>query len=298
MIGMYVGAPPVELATEVFTVLPDHLVKRVDGARRNSLEGPSFDRDGNLLCVDIGAGRVYRISPKGEWEVLAEYDGIPNGLKLHRDGRAFIADRKRGVMVVDPGRATVECLLAGPKAGERFLGLNDLIFAANGDLYFTDQGRTGLQSPTGRVWRYSAAGSLECLIDNAPSPNGLVFNVRETALFVAVTRANAVWRIELDDPAHRTGLFVQLFAAGPDGLALDQGGNVVVAHPTVGAVWVFSRIGEPLYHLKSAAREMTTNIAYGGPDNRTLHIVESRSCSILTARLPVPGKKMFSHADG
>jgi gluconolactonase len=297
MLGMYVGAAPTELATEVFAVLPDHLVKQVDGARRNFLEGPSFDRDGNLLCVDVSAGRVYRISSQGEWEVLAEYDGIPNGLKLHRDGRAFIADRKRGVMVIDPARATIDCLLPGPKAGESFLGLNDLIFAANGDLYFTDQGRSGLQSPAGRVWRYTAAGSLECLIDNAPSPNGLVFNVRETALFVAVTRANAVWRIELDDPAHRTGLFVQLSAAGPDGLAMDRSGNVVVAHPTVGAIWVFSRIGEPLYYLRSCAREMTTNIAYGGPDNRTLYITESRSCSILTARLPVPGKTMFSHAD-
>jgi len=295
---MYVGDAPTVLETEVFTTLPDHLVKRVDGARRNFLEGPSFDREGNLLCVDVQAGRVYRISPQGEWEVLAEYDGIPNGLKVHRDGSAYIADRKRGIMVVDPARATLDCLLPGPKTGESFLGLNDLIFAANGDLYFTDQGRTGLQSPTGRVWRYTAAGKLDCLIDNAPSPNGLVLNVRETALFVAVTRANAVWRIELDDPARRTGLFVQLFAAGPDGLALDQSGHVVVAHPTVGAVWVFSRIGEPLYYLKSCAREMTTNVAYGGDDNRTLYITESRSCSILMARLPVPGKKMFSHTDG
>jgi gluconolactonase len=298
MMGMYVGVPPTELTTEVFTILPERLVNRVDGARRNFLEGPSFDRDGNLLCVDVQAGRVYRISPQGNWEVLAEYEGIPNGLKLHRDGRAFIADRKRGVMVVDPAQATIECLLPGPKSGERFLGLNDLIFAANGDLYFTDQGRSGLQSPTGRVWRYTEAGSLDCLIDNAPSPNGLVFNTRETALFVAVTRANAVWRIELDDPARRTGLFVQLFAAGPDGLALDQGGNVVVAHPTVGAVWVFNRIGEPVYFIRSSAREMTSNIAYGGSDNRTLFITESRSCSILTARLPVPGKVMFLHADG
>ena len=117
---MYVGAPPTELATEVFTVLPDHLVKRVDGARRNSLEGPSFDRDGNLLCVDISAGRVYRISPKGEWEVLAEYDGIPNGLKLHRDGRAFIADRKRGVMVVDPAQGNDRLPAARAEGGREF----------------------------------------------------------------------------------------------------------------------------------------------------------------------------------
>ncbi|HTC09244.1 MAG TPA: SMP-30/gluconolactonase/LRE family protein [Acetobacteraceae bacterium] len=295
MMGMYLGDPPTVLETEVFTTLPDVLVKRVDGKPRNFLEGPSFDRHGNLLCVDVQAGRVYRISPNGDWEILAEYDGVPNGLKLHRDGRAFIADRKRGVMVLDPARATLDCLLPGPKPGESFVGLNDLIFATNGDLYFTDQGRTGLQSPTGRVWRYTEAGVLECLIDNVPSPNGLVFNLRETALYVAVTRANAVWRIELDDPARRTGLFVQLSAAGPDGLALDASGNVVVAHPTVGAVWMFNRIGTPVYYLKSCAKEMTTNIAYGGDDNRTLFVTESRSCSILWARLPVPGKAMFSH---
>lgn len=293
--GARFGDPSTLLKTDVFTTLPEHLVKQVGGVQRNFLEGPSFDRHGNLLCVDVQVGRVYRIAPQGEWEVLAEYDGVPNGLKVHRDGRVFIADRKRGIMVLDPERSTLYCLLPGPKAGESFLGLNDLIFADNGDLYFTDQGRSGLQSPTGRVWRYTEAGDLDCLIDNAPSPNGLVFNVRETALYVAVTRANAVWRIELDAPDHRTGLFVQLAAAGPDGLALDAGGNVVVAHPTVGAVWVFSRIGEPVYYLESCAKEMTTNIAYGGDDNRTLFITESRSCSILTARLPVPGKVMFSH---
>ena len=103
MMGMYLGDPPTVLETEVFTTLPDVLVKRVDGKPRNFLEGPSFDRHGNLLCVDVQAGRVYRISPNGDWEILAEYDGVPNGLKLHRDGRAFIADRKRGVMVTGPG---------------------------------------------------------------------------------------------------------------------------------------------------------------------------------------------------
>jgi gluconolactonase len=293
---MYFGPPPQELQTEVFTSIPEHLAKRADGRRAGFLEGPSFDRDGNLLCVDIQAGRVYRISPQAQWEVLVEYDGTPNGLKLHRDGRAFIADRKNGLMLLDPAKGTIETALSGPRAGERFKGLNDLHFAANGDLYFTDQGRSGLQDPSGCVYRLSAGGSLDCILANAPSPNGLVLNKRETALYLAVTRANAVWRIELDDPAHRAGLFVQLFAAGPDGIALDAAGNLVVAHPTVGVVWLFSRIGEPLCRVRSCAKEMTTNVAFGGADNRTLFITESRSGSILTAHMPQPGQAMFAHA--
>jgi gluconolactonase len=282
--------------SELFSRIPDDLAKRADGKRAGFLEGPSFDREGNLLCVDVQAGRVYRITPDKQWSVLVEYDGIPNGLKLHKDGRVFIADRRNGLMVLDPATGKIETLLAGPSIRQKFKGLNDLHFAANGDLYFTDQGRTGLQDPTGHVYRFTEAGALETIIANAPSPNGLVLNKRETALYVAVTRANAIWRVDLDDPARRAGLFVQLPCAGPDGVALDEDGDVVVAHPTLGAVWVFSRIGLPLHYIRTCAGEMTTNIAFGGPDNKTLFITESRTGSILTARLPTAGRPMFSHA--
>ena len=41
---------------------------------------------------------------------------------------------------------------------------------------------------------------------------------------------------------------------------------------------------------------MTTNIAYGGPENKTLYILESASSSILQVTLPVAGQKMFAHS--
>ena len=47
------------------------------------LEGPSFDRAGNLYVTDIPFGRIFRISPAGEWTLVTEYDGWPNGLKIH-----------------------------------------------------------------------------------------------------------------------------------------------------------------------------------------------------------------------
>ena len=80
---------------------------------------------------------------------------------------------------------------------ERFKAVNDLFFASNGDLYFTDQGLTGLHDPTGRVFRVRAGGQIDCLLDNIPSPNGLVLDPSETILYVAVTRANAIWRVPL-----------------------------------------------------------------------------------------------------
>lgn len=299
---MYFGPPPKTIETLIFATVPEKY-RNSNGAstsrrkRKTFLEGPSFDREGNLYCVDIYMGRVYRISPRGEWDTIVEYDGEPNGLKIAKEGRIFIADHRNGILLLDPKAGKVLPFLEGP-GKQRFKGVNDLIFAKNGDLYFTDQGQTGLHDPTGCVYRYTASGRLECLIDTVPSPNGLVFNVRETALFVAVTRANAVWRIPLDDSGivSKVGLFVQLFSAGPDGLALDEDGNVVVTHPGLGIVWVFSKRGEPLYQVKSCAGEMTTNIAYGGPERKTLYITDSAKGNILAARMSVAGKSMYSHA--
>lgn len=66
------------------------------------LEGLSFDREGNLWLADIPFGRVFRITPSGEWTLALGYDRWPNGLKLHRDGRVFIADHRLGLVVLDP----------------------------------------------------------------------------------------------------------------------------------------------------------------------------------------------------
>ena len=302
------AAPPT-LTTEIFAALPDAFrrprasrwseANRGGAALHSFLEGPSFDRDGNLYVVDIAHGRVFRISPAGVFGLVADYDGEPNGLKIDRDGRVFIADYRNGLMQLDPGRGAVTALL-DRRWSERFKGLNDLFFAANGDLYFTDQGQTGLHDPTGRVYRLTGEARLETLIDTVPSPNGLVMDLAESALLVAATRGNAVWRLPLmpDGTASKVGIFIQLSGGpgGPDGMALDAAGNLAVAHAGLGSVWVFDPHGEPLWRIRSCAGRMTTNLAYGGADGRTLFITESETGSILTAHLPVEGKRMYSHA--
>src|SRR5260370_28674202 len=97
-------------------------------------------------------------------------------------------------MLLDPRSGKVEAVLDRPD-GEPFKGLNDLTFAKNGDLYFTDQGESGLHDPTGRLYRLRVDGRLERLLDNVPSPNGLVLAPNEDILYLAVTLNNAVWRV-------------------------------------------------------------------------------------------------------
>jgi gluconolactonase len=176
--------------------------------------------------------------------------------------------------------------------------LNDLTFAANGDLYFTDQGQTGLHDPTGRVYRLSPDGKLDLLIVNVPSPNGLVLNLAENVLYVAVTRGNSIWRMPLmrDGSVSKVGLFFQFFgSSGPDGLALDQEDNLVVAHASLGSAFLLSRRGEPMYRIRSCRGATVTNAAFGGDDGRTLYLTESETGTILVAHMPVAGRPMYSH---
>jgi gluconolactonase len=303
-------APPKDIETEIFARLPDEFrgvdpgnewvaAQPVGSPPHSVLEGPSFDRDGNLWCVDIPNGRIFRVTPDGIFHLVAQYDGWPNGLKIHRDGRIFIADYKHGIMLLDPVSGKVTPYLVRANL-ERFKAVNDLFFARNGDLYFTDQGMTGMHDPTGRVFRVHADGRVECLLDNVPSPNGLVMNLDETMLYLAVTRGNCVWRVPLrrDGGVAKVGVYIQLSGGwgGPDGLALDEAGGLAVAHVGLGTVWVFDARGEPKYRVRSCAESHTTNVAYGGPDGRTLFITESGSGTILKARLETPGKPMYSHA--
>jgi gluconolactonase len=291
------------IRAERFTRLPDRFRRKkrnpwCDANRGGEtvdsfLEGPSFDREGNLLVVDIPFGRVFRISPRGDWSQLAEYDGWPNGLKLHRDGRIVIADYRRGILQLDPVSGAVTPILETAHS-ESFKGCNDLHFASNGDLYFTDQGQTGLHDATGRVWRLTAAGRLERLVATVPSPNGICLNLAETQVYVAVTRANAIWRLPLmgDGTVSKAGHWIQLSGglSGPDGIALDAEGGLVVCHLGLG-VWRFDRLGRPTHLVETGG--YCTNVAFRG---REIFITNSEDGTILRAELPVPGHTMYAHS--
>jgi len=298
------AAPPL-IETEVFARMPDAL-RRTDrpswmqGHHQGRsidcfLEGPGFDRDGNLYVVELAHGRILRISPSGAFTVAAEYDGRPNGLRIRQDGAIFIADRKNGIVRLDPASGKITPVLGQLPTGP-FHGPNDLVFARNGDIYFTDQGDTGLHNPTGRLIRLNVDGSVDVLLDNVPSPNGLALNNAETALLLAVTRGNCIWHVPLLGEKRRpgrVGVFVQLSGGpggGPDGILMDSADNLGIAHVQLGTVWLFSALGEPLFRIRSCTGLLTTNLAYGGPDRKTLYITESATGTILTARLPVAGR--------
>jgi gluconolactonase len=299
--------PPEVVEARVLTQLPAALRKpeRSAWADANNpghvvdcfLEGPAFDRAGNLYVTDVPHGRIFRIGSGLDWMLVAETGGWPNGIAVHADGSLWVADYRRGLLRVDPACGTVEVLL-GHRNSESFKGLNDLTFDAEGNLYFTDQGQSGLHDPSGRVYRLRTNGQLDLLLANAPSPNGIALDRDGRFLFVAVTRGNAVWRAPLlgDGSISKMGAFRTFFGtSGPDGLAVDADNRLVVAHASLGGAFVLDAAGQVTHFVRSPVGATVTNVAFRPGTNR-LVMTESASGSVLEAELSAQGMPLYSHS--
>lgn len=255
------------------------------------LEGPVFDTHGNLYVTDIPFGRVFRIDPKGEWDLVAQWDGEPNGMKFLSDTELLVTDYKNGLMRLNIQTGQVKSFLER-RNSESFKGVNDLVLDARGNVYFTDQGQTGMHDPSGRVYRLSPDGKLDLLLNNVPSPNGIVLSPDERFLFVAATRGNSVWRMPLlsDGSVSKVGQFFTSYGpSGPDGLAMDETGRLLVANPGLAYVWVLSHWAEPEEILTGPKGASLTNMTFGGKDRKTLYCTDSSNGNILMADMSVAG---------
>lgn len=290
---------PQEIPVTLFSALPERerRMRRSPWADANNagqpvdsfLEGPCFDAFGQLHVVDIPNGRVFRVGADA-WHCIAEYDGWPNGMKTGPDG-LLVTDYRHGLLSLDPATGSMAPVLEHVLS-EGFKGLNDLVLHQDGSILFTDQGQTGLQDPSGRVWCLRPDGRLDRLISNGPSPNGIALNRAQTHVYVAMTRSCEVWRFALrpDAVVGKANCFFRVPAgtSGPDGLCVDAHDRLFIANPGHGQVWGVDPHGVGLFRLDCTAfGRKPTNCCFA-PDGTTLLITESNSGQVLAAEIPPP----------
>jgi gluconolactonase len=270
-------------------------------------EGPVWVSDGNyLLFSDIPNNVVMKWSQREGISQFLKPSGYTaksarggemgsNGLLLDAVGRLVLCqhgDRQVALREKD-GRWTV---LVDRYRGKRLNSPNDAVFKSNGDLYFTDPpyGLTGKDRETlGElgfcgVFRLATDNRLTLLTDQMTRPNGIAFSPDEKTLYVAQSDPKrAVWMafdvtqrglIENGRVLFDATDWVGKLPGLPDGMAVDQAGNLFATGP--GGVNVFSPDGTFLGRINPGVP--TANCAFG-EDGTVLYVTaDMYLCRIKT----------------
>ena len=256
-------------------------------------EGPLWHPDGFYYFVDVRKSMFYRLTPGGKPEVLRENTGEGNGTTFDLQGRLIMCEggNRRVTRTGADGKIEVLC---DRYEGKRLNRPNDVVCRSDGSIYFTDTGlRVPLaerELPYAAIYRVDPSGAVSMLAD-FEYPNGLAFSPDERTLYVANTRwAQYIHALEIgaDGAMVRRRIFADMSSdetdGVPDGMKVDVQGRVYCTGP--GGTWVFAPDGARLGIIRTP--EVPANLAFGGPDLRTLFF--TARTSVYSLRVKVPGQ--------
>jgi gluconolactonase len=240
-------------------------------------EGPVGTADGGLYFSDIRVNRVFHLDAAGKITVARENTNGTNGIALTKEGDLLFAEGG-GPRISKRGRDGTISTVTDRFEGKPFLSPNDLIVDARGGIYFTDPGPRPVVPGRPTYVFYLPAGAKEPIaIDTqVPRPNGLTLTGDGRTLIVDDTLNPTVYAydIQADGTVKNKRTFAQLrdipsgAESGADGMAIDRDDRVYIT--TVAGVQVFDAAGRYLGTIKSARQG--ANVAFAGPDKRTLYI--------------------------
>jgi gluconolactonase len=246
-------------------------------------EGPIAAPDGALLFTEQQASVITRVDASGNRTTYLEKTDASNGLTFDAKGR-LIGTRPdiHAIAVLRPTPA----VLADAAEGLPLMRPNDLVADKKGGIYFTDPGPNlpPGQSPPRKpaVYYIQPGGSVVKIADDITRPNGVILSPDERVLYVANTLGPAVlaFDVQPDGSARNRREFAKLegvtktetdVRSGADGLAVDDTGRLYVA--TQVGVQVFSPQGQHLGTIPIGATGGPQNLAFAGPNKKTLYIV-------------------------
>ncbi len=249
-------------------------------------EGPTW-WNGRFLFCDMAASTMYTIDPEASGAKAEEFRKPSDravGATLDREGR-LVACHFAGKVTRTQGDGKV-ATIAETVDGKKLARPNDLSVRSDGSIYFSDFG-AGPDSSRG-LFRIAPDGKVTLLDKDYKAANGVVFSPDEKTLYVADygDRTVQAYAVGKDGAVSGRRTFVDFSAdkgdGNPDGMRVDTAGNLYTTGP--GGIWVYTPAGKALAFLGLPG---VTNMAFGGPDGRTMLI--TAGSKVLTIRTKVAG---------
>jgi gluconolactonase len=262
-------------------------------------EGVVLDSSGAIYVSEPLGGTISRVKD-GVVTIWAKLDA-PNGHRILPDGTHLVCDGKRHAVMHLDAEGKVLGEAASRSGDEALRAPNDLAVDPNGGFYFTDPGGSSAAKPIGTVHHVDARGLTRTIASGLAFPNGIVLSADGKTLFVGESGHNRILKFALLSPG-RVGpqeVFATLPARSgdqtanePDGMALDEEGNLFVAHYGMRQVQVLSPQGR-VERSYNAGNLTTSNVAFGGARMDQLYVTGALGDENTTRgglfRLDLPG---------
>jgi lactonase len=289
------------------TITAKRWLKVSDGEMQT--ESPAFDREGNLLFVEVFGGQVLKIDKQKRLSILVPKSSRGSaGLAIHKNGQLYVAglgssQEFGSITAFHPNGNFVRSVI---DVEQRFV-VDDLVFDSAGGFYFTDFKGTPTQ-PTGGVYYNSADGKTIPILRNMALPNGIALSPDGKTLWVTEFATGLLHRVELIDAQtvapFGEAVVYRFNGPSPDSMRVDEDGNLYIAMYTQGRVLVLNSNANPIGQILMPGREegrylRTTSLAIK-PGTNELFLVANDGdngggAAIFHARGFAKSLNLYSH---
>jgi gluconolactonase len=252
-------------------------------------EGPAVDKEGIIYAVNFAKqGTIGRVTDAGEADVFVELPegSVGNGIRFNSKGEMLIADYpQHNILKVNMRTKEISVYAHEPKMNQP----NDISIDNKDRLYASDP---NWKEGTGNIWRIDTDGRVTLLEENMGTTNGIEVSPANDRLYVNESVQRKVWAYDLspDGEISNKQLLIEFPDFGMDGMRCDIDGNLYITRHGKGTVAIVAPDGTLVREIPTLGK-LPSNLAFGGPDGKTVYVTIQDNGNIEKFRSDTPGRE-------
>jgi gluconolactonase len=254
----------------------------------NNIEGPAFDKNGNLYVVNFQKdGTIGLVKADGSVELFITLPegSTANAIQFDSKGNMHLADfTGHNVLKVDMKTKKVEVYVHN----DSFNQPNDICINRKDQLFASDP---NWKDGTGKLWRIDKGGKAVLLTDQMGTTNGIALSPDEKTLYVNESKQRKIWSFAVDKKGNLSNktLFAEFQDFGFDGMKCDNQGNLYVTRYGKGVIAVLDSKGKIIREVELKGKSCS-NLVFGGLNGKLIFVTLQDRKGMEKFRNDIPGK--------